>query len=69
MQTIVRCYTELEIETENCLDICQHNIKFVLAFTKNDLMLVEICLGNMSDQSGDCTGQHQIKSGQKMSDV
>ena len=32
---------EHEIRTEKCLDVCQHNIKFVLTFTKNDLTLVE----------------------------
>ena len=40
-----------------------HN-EFVLTFTKNDPTLVEINvitlnLGHMSDQSGNCTGQHQ----------
>ena len=40
-------------------------MKFVLTFTKSDLTLVEInaitsiWLGHMSDQSGNCTGQHQ----------
>ena len=28
--------------TEKCSDTCQHKIKFVLTFTKNDLTLVEI---------------------------
>ena len=33
---------EHDIRTEKCLDICQHKIKFVLTFAKNDQTLVEI---------------------------
>ena len=32
---------EHETRTGKCSDTCQHNIKFVLIFTKNDLTLVE----------------------------
>ena len=53
--------SEHEIQTEKCSDTCQHNMIFVLTFTKT---LVEtygngIWLGHMSDLSGNCTGQHQ----------
>ena len=34
---------EHEIRNEKCLDTCQHKIKFVLTFAKNNLTLVEIC--------------------------
>ena len=59
-------YTELEIRTEKCSDTCQHNIKFVLTFTKNDLTLVETYttalkfgLDTCQIKMGNCTGQHQ----------
>ena len=32
-----------DTRTEKCSDICQHTIKLVLTFTKNDQTLVEIC--------------------------
>ena len=35
--------SECEIRSEKCSDTCQHKIKFVLAFAKSDLTLVEIC--------------------------
>ena len=52
--------TEHEIRAEKCSDTCHHKMKFVLTFTKNNLTLVEInAITYMSDQSGNCTGQHQ----------
>ena len=55
---------EHETRTVKCSDTCQHNIKFVLIFTKKDLTLVETCavalnFGLMSNQSENCTGQYQ----------
>ena len=60
---------ELEIRTVKCSDTCQHNIKLVLTFTKNDLTLVlrygtKCWLGHMSG-----IVQVNIKSGRKISDV
>ena len=37
------CITEHEIRTEKCSDTCQHKIKFVLTFSRNDQTLIEIC--------------------------
>ena len=34
-------YTGHEMRTEKCSDMCQHKIKFVLTFAKNDLTLVD----------------------------
>ena len=63
-------YAEHEIRTVKCSDTCQHMIKFVLTFAKNDQMLVEICTVALYFGSDKC----QIKLGQpkstwKMSDV
>ena len=67
-------HTEHEIRTAKCLDTHQHNIKFVLMFTKNDLTLVEtyaIALKFGPDVCQIKMGivQVNIKSGQRMSDV
>ena len=67
-------HTELEIRTEKCSDTCQHNIRFVLTFTKNDLTLVEtsaIALNIGLDTCQNKVGIVQVntKSRQKMSDV
>ena len=64
-------YREHEIRTENCSDTCQHKDKIFLTFTKNDLTLIDIyaiTFGRMSDQSANCTGQHQKCSKSQMSD-
>ena len=64
--------TEHEIRTEKCLDTCQHKIKFVLTFAKNDLTLVEISTVALYYGSDICQtklGFVQVnpKSAQKMS--
>ena len=35
-------YVKHDIRSEECSDTCQHKIKFVLTFAKNDQTLVEI---------------------------
>ena len=66
--------TEREIRTEKCSDTCQHNIKFVLTFTKNDLTLVETYTITLKFGLDTCqikVGIVQVnaKCGRKMSDV
>ena len=66
--------TEHEIRTEKCSDICQHKIKVVLTFTKNDLTLVETYAITLDLCLDMCQIKVRIvqvntKSARKMSDV
>ena len=65
---------EHEIRTEKCSDTCHHKMKFVLAFTKNDLTLVEINAITLNFGLDTCqikVGIVQVntKRDRKMSDV
>ena len=66
--------TEHEIRTEKCSDTCQHKIKFVLTFSRNDQMLIEICIVALYFGSDICQIKLEFvhvnaKSARKMSDV
>ena len=67
-------YTGHEIRTEKQSDTCQHEIKFVLTFSRNDQTLIEICTVALHFGSDVCQTklgfvQVNTKSAQKMSDV
>ena len=74
VQCIHGWFTKHEIRTEKGSDICQHKIKLVLTFAKNDQTLVEICTVALYFGSDICQiklGFVQVnpKSAQKISDV
>ena len=71
---VLQLMAKHEIRTVKCSDTCQHMIKFVLTFAKNDQTLVETCTVALYFGSDKCQiklGFVQVnpKSARKMSDV